>query len=152
MVGRMLQASKGRRGKQQQEQNSPNHIQRLFLSSECKMPLCKIFQNTSKRLTPVLRSRRCRDHKESAEAVSFTFRGGEVVNYRVRNLIHVIHATYDKAFSTNKASWLTSLSSKAPGSLCAGTSRPPPRSWTASAWTPSPSPEWRTCRTKLGMG
>ena len=65
------------------------------------MPLRKIFQNTSKRLTPVLRSRRCRDHGESAEAVSFTFRGGEVVNYRVRNLIHALHATSDKPFSMN---------------------------------------------------
>ena len=35
MVGRMLQAGWGRRGKQQHEQNSPNHLQRLFLGSVC---------------------------------------------------------------------------------------------------------------------
>ena len=35
MVRRMLQASWGRRGKQQQEQNLPNHKQRLFWLCSC---------------------------------------------------------------------------------------------------------------------
>ena len=33
VVARMMQASSGRSGKQQQEQTSPNHVQRNFLSS-----------------------------------------------------------------------------------------------------------------------
>ena len=34
-VARMLQASWGRRGKQQQEQNSPNHVQTIISGSVC---------------------------------------------------------------------------------------------------------------------
>ena len=41
-------------------------------------------ETTSRELPPLLRSRRCRDQGESSAAHSFTFRGGAIINHKVR--------------------------------------------------------------------
>ena len=47
-------------------------------------------ETTSRKLPPLLRSRRCRDQGESSAAHSFTFRGGEIINHKVRLIAFIV--------------------------------------------------------------